>query len=354
MGVYSRRQLLRKAMIVTGGLAVAGPALSACGSGGGNGTVTFTSYGGSYQKAQTKAWLDPFSEANPDIKIVQDSPTDYAKLEAMFRSQNVKWDLIDTGADYGLGPTTKNLAKLDCEQMGCADLQPEKLKTTGYRIPVITYSNVLAYRTDKFGGKKPKSYADFFDLKNFPGKRSIANQANNGSSLEVALLADGVKIEDLYPLDVDRALKKLDTIKSELTYWETGEQSAQLLAEGQAVMGTSWNGRVYTYANEGAPVEILWNQHFLTADYVVIPKDAPNGDAAAKLAAYIVAPENSARISDHIAYGPPNVKAFDKINKKMRPYLPTNHLKTALSLDDEWWSKNLTKIEEKFQNWRSS
>lgn len=352
---YSRRDLLKHAMLVTGGLVVAGPALSACGgSGGGKGTVTFTSYGGAYQKAQTKAWIEPFMKANPDIKVVQDSPTDYAKLEAMERSGNVTWDLVDTGADYGLGPTTKNLTKLDSGKIRFADLQPKALKTTGYRIPVITYSNVMGYRTDKFNGRKPTSFADFFNLKDFPGKRAIANVSNNGSTLEIALLADGVSPDKLYPLDVERALKKLDTIKSSLTYWETGEQSAQLLAQGQAVMGTSWNGRIYTYAKEGAPVDIMWKQHFLTADYLVIPKNAPNADAAMKLAAYMVAPENSARISEYIAYGPPNVKAFGKINPKMKPYLPTSHQKTALKLDDAWWSANLTQVEEKFQNWRSS
>ncbi|MQA01888.1 MAG: extracellular solute-binding protein [Streptosporangiales bacterium] len=261
---------------------------------------------------------------------------------------------LDTGADYGLGPTTKQLAKLDCKQLGCSDLQPEKLTTTGFRVPVITYSNVIGYRTDKFDGAKPTKYEDFFDLDKFPGKRSVASQANNGSTLEVALLADGVKPDELYPLDVDRALKKLDTIKSQLTYWETGEQSAQMLANGQAVMGTSWNGRVYTYAQEDAPVDIMWEQHFLTADYLVIPKDAPNVEAAMKLAAYMVDEKNSARISDFIAYGPPNVNAVDKVNKKTEPFLPTSHADTALALDDEWWAKNLNKVEEKFQSWRSA
>lgn len=353
-GTYSRRQVLQRAMVAGGGLAFGGSLLSACGSGGGGGKVTFTSYGGSYQKAQEKAWIKPFMKANPDIEVIQDSPTDYAKLEAMMRSGNVTWDLVDTGADYGLGPTTEKLTKLDCKQLGCADLQPEKLTTTGYRVPVITYSNVVGYRTDKFGGKKPTTYADFFDLDKFPGKRSIASQANNGSTLEIALIADGVSPDELYPLDVDRALRKLDEIKSELTYWETGEQSAQQLANGQAVMGTSWNGRIYTYAQEGSPVEIMWDHHFLTADYLVIPKDAPNVDAAMKLAAYMVDEKNSARISDFIAYGPPNVNAVDKVNKKTEPFLPTSHADTAMALDDEWWSKNLNKVEEKFQSWRSS
>lgn len=355
-GTYSRRQLLQRAMLASGGVVLGGPLLSACGSGGGGGgnQVTFTSYGGSYQKAQEKAWITPFMKANPDIEVIQDSPTDYAKLEAMLRSGNVTWDLVDTGADYGLGPTAEDLTKLDCEMLDCSELQPDKLTTTGYRVPVITYSNVVGYRTDKFGGKKPTSYADFFDLDKFPGKRSVANQANNGSTLEIALLADGVKLEELYPLDVDRALKKLDTIKSQLTYWETGEQSAQLLANGQAVMGTSWNGRIYTYAQEGSPVEIMWDQHFLTADYLVIPKEAPNVDIAMKLAAYMVDEKNNARISEYIAYGPSNEKAVDKVDKKTEPFLPTTHADTAQALDDKWWSQNLSDVEQKFQNWRSA
>lgn len=343
--------MLKGGLLASAGLA-AGSSLAGCG--GDDDGVVFASYGGAYQEAQTKAWIEPFMEANPGIRVVQDSPTDYAKLEAMARLGNIMWDLVDTGADYGLGPTTDNLVKLDCSRMPCSELQPKRLVTTGYRVPVITYSNVIGYRTDKFGGKKPSTYEDFFDLKRFPGPRSIASIASNGSTFEVALLADGVRPDDLYPIDVDRALKKLDTIKSSLVYWETGEQSAQLIADGQSVMGTSWNGRVYNYAKEDAPVEIMWSQHFLTADYLVIPKNAKNVEAATKLCAYMVAADNSARISEYIAYGPTNVKALDKVDEEIRPFLATTHLKTALSLDDKWWAANLTSVEQKFQTWRSA
>ncbi|MGH3096088.1 MAG: extracellular solute-binding protein [Streptosporangiales bacterium] len=347
----TRRTFLKQALLASGGLAAA-PVLGACGRE--SGALVFCSYGGSYQKAQSKAWIKPFLEANSKIRVVQDSPTDYAKLAAMQKTENVTWDLVDTGSDYGLGRTARNLEKLDCERIGCDELQPKRLLSTGFRVPVITYSVVVAYRKDKFGGRKPRSFDDFFNMKDFPGPRGVASQANNGSTLEIALIADGVPPDKLYPLDIDRALAKLDSIKSSLVYWETGEQSAQLLANGQVTMGTSWNGRVYTYEQEGAPVQIMWDQHFLTADYLVIPQGSRNVDAATKLCAYMVSAENNARISQYIAYGPSNTNALDKVPAKMRPYLPTSHLSTALSLNDRWWAENIRHAEEKFQAWRSA
>lgn len=351
----SRRQFLRQAAIASGGLVLAGPVLSACAGGAGNSanSVTFTGYGGAYQDAQAKAWLDPFVKANPDITVVKDSPTEYAKIEAMVRSGNVTWDLVDVSSDYGLGPTTESLTQLDCGALPCAQLQPDLFQTSGFRAPVVTYSNVLAYRTDKFGGRTPTSFADLFNLTDFPGKRSISSSAAYGAALEMALMADGVPADKLYPLDVDRALRKLDTIKSSLTYWQTGQQSAELLANGQSAMGTAWNGRVDTYIKEGAPVQIMWDKHFISADYLVIPKGARHTDAATKLAAYILAPENNARISDYIAYGPTNIASQDKVNPEMKPNLPTGHMQTALPVNDEWWSANNREVEQKFQEWRS-
>lgn len=335
-------------------LAVMALVAASCGDDGGGGegeaTITFVSYGGAYQEAQTKAWLEPFMEANSDITIVQEEPIDYAKLQAMVESGNVTWDVADVGNDFGLAADEALLEPIDCDIVPCDQLRPDLFPTTGYRVPDIVYSVVVAYRTDAFGGDAPTSFADFFDLERFPGKRGAYN-FSSGGLLEMALLADGVAPGDLYPLDLDRAFAKLDTIKDEIVWWDTGAQSAQLLADGEVTMGMSWNGRIYDIQQEDAPVEIMWDQHLLTADYLVIPKGTKNLDAAMELVAWITSPEHSAELSNYITYAPPNEEAVDAVDESKAADMPTTYADTGIGFDDVWWNENFDAVDQRWQEW---
>lgn len=313
-------------------------------------TIVFASYGGTFQEAQTKAWIEPFMAANPNITVIQDEPTEYAKIQAMVESGNVTWDVVDTGNDFAIGEFEELCEPLDDAVVPFDELQPDVFPTTGYRVPNIAYSVVVGYRPDMLDGKVPTSFADFFDLDNFPGKRGVYNFISGGLP-EMALLADGVAPEDLYPLDMERAYRKLDTIKDEMVWWDTGAQSAQLLADGEVSMGMSWNGRLSEAQEEGAPIEIMWDQHILTADYLMIPKGCKNVDAAMKLIAWITSAENSAEISNFIDYGPPNINAIEKVDPEVASRLPTAYGDTAVGFDDVWWGENYSKLNPDWQNW---
>ena len=119
-------------------------------------------------------------------------------------------------------------------------------------------------------------------------------------TLEVALLGDDVPPENLYPLDVDRALNKLDTIKDQIVWWETGGQLQQQLADSEVALASAWNGRVQTEINAGTPVKIQWNQNLQTADYLVVPKGTANKEEAMELIAYCVSGQNNHRLSEYI------------------------------------------------------
>jgi putative spermidine/putrescine transport system substrate-binding protein len=341
-------------------LAVSMLVAAACGGDGGEGdgagedvTLTFVSYGGAYQEAQTAAWLEPFMEENPNVTIVQEEPTDYAKLQAMVESGNVTWDVVDVGNDFGLAADESLLEPIDCQLVPCDQLRPDLFPTTGYRVPDIVYSVVLGYRTDAFDGNTPTSFADFFDLENFPGKRGAYN-FSSGGLLEIALLADGVAPGDLYPLDVDRAFAKLDTIKDEIVFWDTGAQSAQLLADGEVAMGMSWNGRIYDIQQEDAPVEVMWDQHILTADYLVIPKGSENVDTAMELIAYITSAEHAADLSNYITYAPPNEEAVANIDQSKEPDMPTTYTENGVGFNDQWWNENFDTVDQQWQEWVQS
>ncbi len=313
-------------------------------------TIVFCSYGGTFQEAQTQAWIDPFMAANPNITVIQDEPTDYAKIQAMVESGNVTWDVVDVGNDFAIGEFEELCEPLDPAVIPFDELQPDVFATTGYRVPVIAYSVVLGYRPDKLNGNVPTSFADFFDLEKFPGKRGCYNYLSGGLP-EIALLADGVAPEELYPLDMERAYRKLDTIKDQIVWWDTGAQSAQLLADGEVSMGMSWNGRLSEAQEEGAPIEIMWDQHILTADYLMIPKGCKNIDAAMQLIAWMTSAENSAEISNFINYGPPNINAIPKVDPAIASGLPTAYVDTAVGFDDVWWGENYSTLNPDWQNW---
>ena len=156
-------------------------------------------------------------------------------------------------------------------------------------VPTILYATVIAYDKDKLPNG-PTKIADLFDLQKFPGKRAL--QKDPFVNLEWALIADGVAIKDVYkvlgtPEGVDRAFKKLDTIKKDVVWWEAGAQPPQLLADGSVVMTSSWNGRIYdANKNSGKHFEIMWDAQGLDWDLWAIPKGDPRMDDAYKFIAF--------------------------------------------------------------------
>lgn len=322
---------------------------TACGgSGAGSGSadsLTVVSYGGPYQEAQSTAFFQPFTEKT-GITVTEDSPTDYAQLRTMVDSGRPSWDLVLVANDFGTEADAKYLEPIDYSIVESSDLIEGAAQK--YRLAADIEATVLAYRTDKLSAQ-PQSFADLFDTQKFPGKRMF-NKLPSGGVLEAALLADGVAPEDLYPLDVDRALAKLDTIKDEIVWWETSAQSQQLLASGEASMGLAWVGRAVDAGKE-APVGINWDQWLQVDAYWVIPKGAPNAGNAQKMLGFIAGEEPQKEFASLIGYGPITKAAAEDPEVMADENRPTNHLDTQVRVDDEWWGENAETVNEKFQQW---
>ena len=211
---------------------------------------------------------------------------------------------------------------------------------------------MLAYRTDKFGGAIPQGWADFFDLTKFPGKRGIYDYSTGGV-LEIALMADGVAPKDLYPLDVPRALKKLDTIKDSIVWWSSGAKSQEQIDSGEVSMALMWNGRAWSAKNvDNKPVEIQWNQQLLTADYWVVPKGTPNKDEAMQFIAWTTAPTTTRPRPNSIPYGPTNKFAVPN-PAKVKDLAASNINDTTAYFDDQWMIDNTTTLDDQFNAWKT-
>ncbi len=311
-------------------------------------TLTISSYGGAYQEAQRKAWFEPYAAAT-GATIIEDEDSANATIKSQVESGQVTWDVVDVGNDFGLEGNADILEPLDYNLIPKDEILPGFADT--YRVAAITYGIVMAYRTDKFD-TVPESWADFFDLAKFPGKRGLYDYSTGGV-LELALMADGVAPADLYPLDVPRALAKLDTIKDSIVWWSSGAKSQEQIGAGEVVMSQMWNGRAWSANNvDGKPVAVQWNQQLLVADYWVVPKGTPNKDQAMQFIAWASCANNNANVSQFISYGPPN--KFATPDAAMAPDLAVSNINdTTATMNDAWLIENTDTLDQQFNDWKT-
>ncbi|MCD5979938.1 Extracellular solute-binding protein [Pseudomonas savastanoi pv. glycinea] len=339
--VLSKRAI---AVLTAGVLSLSGAAALAAES------VNFVSWGGSTQDAQKQAWATPFSKSS-GITVVQDGPTDYGKLKAMVESGNVQWDVVDVEADFALRAASEGLLEpLDFNVIKKDRIDPRFVSEHG--AGSFFFSFVLGYNESKTGtgAKAPQDWAALFDTKTYPGKRALYKWPSPGV-LELALLADGVAADKLYPLDLDRAFKKLDSIKKDIVWWGGGAQSQQLLASGEVSMGQFWNGRVFAVQQDGAPVGVSWKQNLVMADFLVVPKGAKNKDAAMKFIANATDAKGQADFANLSAYAPVNLDSVQRLDSTLAPNMPTAHAKDQITLDFAYWAKNGPDIATRWNEW---
>lgn len=310
--------------------------------------MVFTSWGGTTQDAQKEYWADTFTQKT-GIKVLQDGPTDYGKIKAMIESGKVSWDVVDTEGEYAVQAGKQGLLeKLDFSIIDKEHLDPRFV--TDYAVGSFYFSWVIGCN-EQAAGKCPQSWTEFFDTKKFPGQRTLYKWAAPGV-LEAALLADGVNAGELYPLNLDRAFAKLDTIKSDIVWWTTGAQSQQLLASGEAPFGSFWNGRLTALQQTGVPVKIIWNQNLTSADLLVVPKGTAHKEIAMQFIANATSPKAQADFAAKTGYAPINLESPDLMEPDIRATLPDLQQETQVNADLNYWADHREEISKRWYEWQ--
>jgi len=317
-------------------------------------TLTISSWGGAFQKAQKEAWFG-IVEKELGIKIKEETTSGIADIRAQVASGKPTWDLSTQGAaTCALLQKEGRLEAFDADTIKAVADVPANLRSDQW-VSQIVYSVAIGYREKAYGDKKPGGWADFWDVKKFPGPRSM--RRHPFYALEMALIADGVPMDKLYPLDVDRAFKKLEEIKPHvLIWWNSGAQSAQVLKDAEVDMVSAWNGRIQALQSEpvgkAGAIAVSFDQQILVSDCWLIPKGAPNKDLALKAIAIMTRPEVNARISLFINYAPANAKSYDTgvIPKDKLPGLPNSpeNVKKGFVMSVDWWVKNTDEMVKRF------
>ncbi|SAL66860.1 extracellular solute-binding protein [Caballeronia terrestris] len=309
--------------------------------------------GGPYTTAYREAFYDPFEKATGiNVVSVARESQPVAQFAAMVQTKNYIWDVttLTLSADIPYLESKGLLEPIGLKASDYPDVMPEAI--TPNWLGVDVYSTVLAYRTDKFKDSGPKSWADFWDVKKFPGRRCLRRSPLD--TLEQALLADGVPLDNLYPLDVDRAFASLDKIKPHINiWWTSGAQAMQAIQSGDVDMISTWNGRAQAAKDGGAPVSIVWNQGLYSIEGWGIPKGTPRADAAKQFVRFCADAKRQALLTRTLAYGPTNKKAFETIAKERAALLPTapDNIRNMRLPSPQWWEANRQKVTERFNSW---
>lgn len=348
-GAYTRREALRVG--AAAGLAAVAMPWRAGAQGG---RIVYATWGGSWEQAARKAWFDPFTKKS-GIQVVTVTGPDYGKVRAMVQARRTEWDVVEVNPDFQwIGAREGLLEPINFRVIDRSQIMPGPDLVTDFSVPSVLWSRVMFYNTKQFAKENhPRNWTEFWDLKRFPGKRTFASKTNGGS-LEVALLADGVAPDKLYPLDVDRALKSLDRVRDHIIWFDTNAQGEQYMSDEQAVLGLVPDGRALSAKGRGAPIEIEPNQCLLTWASMVVPKGAPNKDNAMQFLAYALSPEGQAAVAIAYTYGPVVPAAYKLIPADRAAILsggPQQAGRYVLA-SEKWWGENLEKVTEAFNTWR--
>lgn len=316
-----------------------------------SGQITVADPGGAFGEGYRKAFYDPFEKAT-GIKVInvarEAEPT--AQIKAIVETKSYTWDAsILTMAARDILAAQNLLDPINVSPADTAGYMPEA--QTPYWLGTDTYATLFAYRTDVFKDG-PKSWTDFWDVKRFPGRRSLSKSPID--TLEQALLADGVPADKLYPLDLDRAFKSLDRIKPHVAvWWAGGAQSAQIIQSGEVDMVAIWNGRAQAVVDGGAPVKLVWNQGIYSIEGWAIPKGGPRVELVRQFIKFCANPERQAAYTDILSYGPPNLDAYKYVSKERAAVLPSSpeNLKLVVRQDEKWWGANRAAALERFNTW---
>lgn len=333
------------AMMAGAALVVSSPALSR--------DLTVVGFGGATQEAMRETLFKPYQEKTGTPLLEESYTGGIAKVKAMVETGTTTWDVVQMDENEMILACDQGLLEtFDWSSLpNSADIIEPAKSDCG--VGAFVWSKILAYDGDKTSGVT--SWADFWNLAKWPGKRGLRKQAR--MTLEVALLADGVKPEELYDIlatkeGQDRAFAKLDEIKPSIQWWESGAQPMEWLASGEVTMTSAYNGRVIAANQQGRHFKMSWTNQLYAMDFWAIPKGG-NRDQAFDIVNFMTSPEPQKAFAEKMVYGVTNAKAMDSISADIKPQLPTaeENMAGALAVSTPFWVDHEEELQQRFNRW---
>jgi putative spermidine/putrescine transport system substrate-binding protein len=322
--------------------------------------VVIASYGGSYQDNQRKAYFEPF-QRETGIRIIESTGDTVARIRSMVLSGNTEWDAcVCATADFPYLSANNLLEKIDYTQIDprtVAELDPEGVKPFG--VGVVFSSQVISFSTKAFpNGTNPKSWADAWNVEKFPGPRLFPAASYVVQPVEPALMASGVPMDKIYPLDLARAYQMFTKIRPNVVRWVTSSAAApQALVDGEAVITMANASRVADIKKGGAAVDFVWDQGIASVGYFGVPRGAKHFKNAMKFIDFVARAEPQAAMAKLSPFGPVNRRSFDLLDdavKKSLTSYPENKAKQLVQNEESWSEKSpsgVTYYEQNIKMW---
>lgn len=337
----ARRAVMLTAVIGIGALLAgcAGDGGADVGDGGDtpiSGNIIWADYGGPTNESRSIAYFDSFYDET-GVEVISASLEDSIARQ-MLEGEEGDYDFVQVSTADALAFVDH---RSELPEAARGDLVMEELRpyvAGGFYIGIGQ-----GWLTDTFPDGGPQDWVDFFDVEKFPGKRAWPGSPGSfDGSFEIALLADGVPFDELYPLDLERATKKLDSIRDHLVFYQSYPEVQQLLTSRSVSIAVTVTGQFVALQNAGEDVTIQWNQMFQALNGFIIPEKAPNPDAAFALAEWINDPERQAVFVERTLYGPTNSKVFDYLPEDVaeRVVNAPGHADKLLKWDEHWRAEN--------------
>lgn len=310
--------------------------------------IVLANYGGDAATSMKESFADPYTKDTGIPVVIDGSGPTLGKIRAMEESGNVTWDICDSspGDSFILGRAGQ-LEEIDYTIVDKTKMLP------GFDMPycagISAYSFVLAFDRKAVGDTPPANWVDFWDVKKFPGKRGLWHDMTG--VLEAALMADGVPRDKLYPIDVDRALKKIEEIKDHTIFWQSGSNSQQLLRDGEVVMAQIWSTRARILSDETKDrISWTWNDGLLLAGVFSVPKNNPAGKEAMRFINSVLTPERQIAFLRTLGSGPSNPAAAKIVPADLQRINPTSDEARAVQgmCNDAWYADNYEKTFERY------
>ena len=310
--------------------------------------IVIANWGGPAADAFVKAWGPLVKQKLGCTLSIDGSGPTAGKIRTMVEAGKVIWDVCDASVGVALLLGAKNML----EEMDYSIIGSKVRKEYQYKYAVCNYifSYVMAFNKTAFKDRQPSSWKDFWNVKDFPGKRMLRGSCIG--QLECALLADGVPPDKIYPIDLPRALAKIKEIKEHTVFWKSGSQSEDLFRQNEVVMGNMWHNRtnLLRLETKGA-IDWTWEGGVIAPAVWLVPKGNPAG--ARKAMEFIEAslePEGQVELFKLIGMGPSNPEAADMIPPELRAYNPSqpDNLAKQIVINEDWYGANLTEAEAKY------
>ncbi len=303
--------------------------------------IVLVNWGGDAVTAMAEAFAQTYMADNPDAEVIVDGagPSSGA-IRNMVESGRITWDVADRNI-----PASLELGRLDLlEEVDYSIVDRDKVRPEHagqWGIGNYIFSNVLAWDTEAFPERAPQSWADFWNVEEFPGRRTLRRHIDG--QLEAALMADGVAPEDIYPIDVDRALDKIRQIKEHTIFWGSGAESQQIFRDREAVMGNLFNTRASVIRREtGGVIDFTFTEGIVWPGAWIVMKNNPAGAAVWHFIASTQEPERQVKLFELLGNGPINPEASALVPEELRaldPGSPENYAR-QIPADGEWYAEH--------------